>query len=66
MKDKFIKIFNRLFIPVGGAILIIIIFFKDDLSKEIYNTLWISAGILLIVSIIVDRYKKNKKGKDEN
>lgn len=55
------KTFDELFIIIVAGITIVVIFFKEDLSKGLYHTLMVILVLFLILDLIFVVYKKIKK-----
>jgi len=53
------KIKNFLYI-IGAIVIIVTIFFKNDISDKLDNILWVVSGMWLIIIIILELIKKEK------
>lgn len=54
------KIIKRVLYIVGAIILIIVLFFSDDISDEIDNVLWVLSGVLLFLIVVTEIFIKRK------
>jgi len=54
------RIKNILYV-IGAIVLIITIFFDDELPKKLDNILWILSGVLLLAIIILEAFFRKKK-----
>ncbi len=53
------KIKNLLYV-IGAIVLIIKIFFRDDISKGLDNVLWLLCGILVLIIIFLEVLTRRK------
>lgn len=54
-----IKLKNLIYI-LGAILLVVKIFFKDDISNTLSNVLWVLAGIFLLVIIVLEIFTRRK------